>query len=120
MSENDKEKKSSVFDSKGSEIFYLNKALGLMRKNERKFRCEICKKPSVHVCSKCLSVYYCGEEHQRKDWPRHKRECSLRAAERDHQQEQGPAQKDIKEDMEEDKKAKVNDQEQIIFVTLLV
>ena len=26
-------------------------------------------------CTRCLSIYYCGKEHQRADWLNHKKEC---------------------------------------------
>mmetsp|Transcript_19739 Transcript_19739/g.44008 ORF Transcript_19739/g.44008 Transcript_19739/m.44008 type:complete len:118 (-) Transcript_19739:70-423(-) len=31
---------------------------------------------SMKMCSACKSVAYCGPEHQRADWKRHKRECA--------------------------------------------
>ncbi|EFQ85513.1 hypothetical protein CFE70_007784 [Pyrenophora teres f. teres 0-1] len=38
--------------------------------------CKICGKyEGARKCVRCKTVAYCGEEHQRQDWPSHKREC---------------------------------------------
>ena len=36
---------------------------------------------SLHGCSQCHLVLYCGRECQRSDWPKHKLSCKLHAAE---------------------------------------
>lgn len=43
--------------------------------------CPIChQRESLLRCSMCKTRWYCGPEHQKMDWPRHKRECKeLRA-----------------------------------------
>ena len=38
-------------------------------------KCEICDVDSTKFCSKCKQVYYCGAEHQKEDWSRHKLVC---------------------------------------------
>jgi len=39
------------------------------------FECAVCGKSDAAVCARCRLVGYCGAEHQRKDWPRHKAVC---------------------------------------------
>ena len=39
-----------------------------------------CLKLAPYTCGRCLSAYYCGPEHQRADWNRHKRECRALSA----------------------------------------
>ena len=34
-----------------------------------------CMEVSSKLCSRCRSVYYCSREHQREDWPTHKKKC---------------------------------------------
>ena len=36
----------------------------------------------LRVCSACLGAAYCSVEHQRADWPRHKRPCKQAQARR--------------------------------------
>ena len=36
-----------------------------------------CGKPAPFMCGRCLSIYYCGRQHQKADWQRHKFECVL-------------------------------------------
>ena len=42
-------------------------------------RCEVvgCEKrgEQVMACSRCKCAYYCGTEHQKQDWSRHKLDC---------------------------------------------
>jgi hypothetical protein len=35
----------------------------------------------LKVCKSCMQVKYCNAECQRAHWPKHKKECKLRAAE---------------------------------------
>lgn len=42
---------------------------------DMKFKCILCKKPTLMKCSGCNSVYYCGHDHQKLDWHAHKRNC---------------------------------------------
>lgn len=35
-----------------------------------------CSEPGVFRCMKCKKVSYCGQEHQKKHWPVHKKTCS--------------------------------------------
>jgi hypothetical protein len=39
-----------------------------------------CTNPAHSMCGKCLSAYYCSQEHQKADWNRHKRECRILSA----------------------------------------
>jgi hypothetical protein len=39
-------------------------------------KCAVCEaKQNLLRCSRCKQRWYCGQDHQRKDWPRHKAEC---------------------------------------------
>ena len=40
--------------------------------------CFVCKQDSGKLlrCSRCLKISYCGKEHQKEDWHRHKKECT--------------------------------------------
>jgi hypothetical protein len=49
-----------------------------------KLRCRTCSKEESSTvqlpnafkkCGRCMQVFYCSEECQEKDWPRHKKEC---------------------------------------------
>jgi len=42
-----------------------------------KLQCRVCRVGNVQLykCSGCESVWYCGREHQKHDWKRHKKEC---------------------------------------------
>ncbi|KAI5480431.1 Zinc finger, MYND-type [Pseudohyphozyma bogoriensis] len=39
------------------------------------FQCVVNKEESMKLCGKCLGVRYCSEEHQKEDWPTHKKSC---------------------------------------------
>ena len=39
-----------------------------------------CTNPALFMCGKCLSAYYCGQEHQKADWNRHKTKCRILSA----------------------------------------
>ena len=42
--------------------------------------CGSCSLPAaLSVCSRCHSVAYCNEQHQRAAWPAHKADCALRS-----------------------------------------
>jgi len=42
--------------------------------------CEKCQKnENLLRCSRCRVVYYCGTEHQKEDWGRHRTQCSILA-----------------------------------------
>ena len=34
-----------------------------------------CNKKADFKCGNCQEAYYCSPEHQRADWPSHKRRC---------------------------------------------
>ena len=38
-------------------------------------RCHVCAKDSGGQCSSCFQIFYCGPEHQKADWKRHKKQC---------------------------------------------
>jgi len=35
-----------------------------------------CETPTKFRCSRCQNMWYCSQDHQRKDWSRHKLECT--------------------------------------------
>ena len=38
--------------------------------------CRVCGKvEETKKCKNCGAIFYCGKEHQRKDWPNHKTGC---------------------------------------------
>eukprot|EP01084_Bolivina_argentea_P227833 384873_1 len=40
-------------------------------------KCKYCKKKKkTKICSRCLSTWYCGKSHQKRDWQIHKTYCS--------------------------------------------
>ncbi|CAG8787468.1 1056_t:CDS:2 [Cetraspora pellucida] len=39
--------------------------------------CQVCRKPTNKLCSRCHEVYYCGTEHQKSDWKTHKLVCII-------------------------------------------
>ena len=38
-------------------------------------RCAVCSSLSSGQCSSCFNAFYCGPDHQKKDWKTHKKEC---------------------------------------------
>lgn len=44
-------------------------------KEQQRFVCVICQKPTLNMCSNCGEVFYCSQEHQRLDWPTHRNSC---------------------------------------------
>lgn len=38
-------------------------------------KCVICNEKAPFKCTACKLVNYCGAEHQKKDWPKHKVIC---------------------------------------------
>lgn len=46
--------------------------------------CGVCGKASAMKCSGCGDVYYCGKQHQKRDWKRHSKHCkALKVARND-------------------------------------
>src|SRR4051812_14859468 len=37
--------------------------------------CAVCGVAASKRCAKCRAVHYCSAEHQKSDWPTHKRAC---------------------------------------------
>ncbi|XP_001601934.2 SET domain-containing protein SmydA-8 [Nasonia vitripennis] len=61
--------------------------------------CAVCSKAATTRCGSCKLAFYCGKEHQREHWPRHKTSC--RAYEERENQELGRhllATRDLKPD----------------------
>jgi len=48
----------------GSDLIYLDK-------------CAVCNQPASKSCGACELEFYCGKDHQKEDWPRHKTSCSI-------------------------------------------
>lgn len=38
-------------------------------------KCGVCEAPASTRCSSCRRAFYCGKEHQRENWPKHKAAC---------------------------------------------
>jgi len=39
--------------------------------------CRICEKiEGSKFCQKCMTIAYCGKQHQKEDWKRHKKICA--------------------------------------------
>ncbi|GAA6029794.1 hypothetical protein JCM8097_001053 [Rhodosporidiobolus ruineniae] len=47
---------------------------------DRKCNLASCSTEATKQCSKCKSVYYCGRDHQTKDWQAHKKTCGKASA----------------------------------------
>lgn len=54
----------------------VNKIDGTKVKPEK--GCEVCYKPAPNFCSRCGQARYCTVNHQRLDWPKHKKVCAYR------------------------------------------
>lgn len=39
------------------------------------YKCAVCGNPASQRCSRCKATRYCGAEHQKVDWPKHKLIC---------------------------------------------
>lgn len=53
----------------------FGKCGGGQGKSDGAASCTICGQPSSLRCSNCGLVVYCSREHQKDDWPKHKKEC---------------------------------------------
>lgn len=42
---------------------------------EKKELCQICSKEAPFKCTSCKQAHYCGSDHQKEHWPRHKVDC---------------------------------------------
>eukprot|EP00026_Physarum_polycephalum_P003824 Phypoly_transcript_03840.p1 GENE.Phypoly_transcript_03840~~Phypoly_transcript_03840.p1 ORF type:complete len:767 (+),score=95.81 Phypoly_transcript_03840:20-2320(+) len=47
----------------------------LFTSGKNKNSCSFCGITAVTRCSACRMAYYCSQDHQRKDWPKHKLSC---------------------------------------------
>jgi hypothetical protein len=45
------------------------------KRKDMRFRCEMCKKPTLLKCSGCYTSYFCCADHQTRYWPSHKEKC---------------------------------------------
>ncbi|KAK7023195.1 hypothetical protein R3P38DRAFT_2958206 [Favolaschia claudopus] len=43
--------------------------------SETQQSCAICNKLTAKKCSRCMTTFYCSEEHQKQAWKRHKLAC---------------------------------------------
>ena len=58
--------------------------VGVMMKNQITACCAECGEEggvSLKMCQSCMLVKYCNAACQRNHWPKHKKDCKLRAAE---------------------------------------
>lgn len=39
--------------------------------------CELCHLRASHTCGHCFAAWYCGRQHQKKDWKDHKYLCQM-------------------------------------------
>lgn len=65
-------------DKRSKNISLIKASKRLERYRARNPSCLICQSvPSkgLQKCSKCKMAYYCGQEHQRADWPTHQFHC---------------------------------------------
>lgn len=65
-----------------------------------KANCSVCSQPSeaLKQCSLCHDISYCSQDCQRKDWPRHKSECTDKKSKTDIDQYLTSKQKELKYD----------------------
>lgn len=60
---------------------YVTEVTGSSTQLKAIFSCKVCKQPTrsdgkgLLRCSRCKSTHYCCSQHQRDDWPRHKKTC---------------------------------------------
>jgi hypothetical protein len=40
-------------------------------------KCAVCGAPTTLTCGRCRGVYYCSRDHQRSDWPQHRKVCKV-------------------------------------------
>lgn len=69
-------------------------------------RCVVCALESRNRCARCRTVYYCGKDHQRQDWARHKQTCTSRGSEH---KPRAPATQQTSENIENAPKTKKQD-----------
>ncbi|KAF9476771.1 hypothetical protein BDN70DRAFT_881955 [Pholiota conissans] len=42
-----------------------------------KLNCAVCAHQAAHQCAACRQVAYCGQDHQRQAWKKHKKMCKI-------------------------------------------
>jgi MYND finger len=47
------------------------------KENQTGKKCAVCGAPTTLTCGRCRGIYYCSRDHQRSDWPQHRKVCKV-------------------------------------------